>query len=54
MIVKEYHLYPDYKITEAEAKSLKIHEIRQLKKDRHAEINKAIQDDNTSQLKIEQ
>ena len=41
-IVKEYYLYPDYKITEAEAKSLKIHEIQQLKKDRHAEINKAI------------
>ena len=54
MIVKEYYLYPDYKITEAEAKSLKIHEIQQLKKGRHAEIIKAIKDDKTSQLKIEQ
>ena len=42
MIVKEYHLYPEYKITETEAKSLKVHEIRQLKKTRHTEINKAL------------
>ena len=40
-IVREYHLYPEYKITETEAKSLKVHEIRQLKKTRHTENNKA-------------
>ena len=32
MTVKEYHLYPDYRITEEENKSLKVHEIRQLKR----------------------
>ena len=42
MTVKEYHLYPDYRITEEENKSLKIHEICQLKKERHAAINKAL------------
>ena len=31
-----------YKITKTEAKSLKVHEIRQLKKTRHTEINKAL------------
>ena len=53
MIVKEYQLYPDYKITEKESKCLKVHELRQLKKERHGEINKALTD-NTAELKIEQ
>ena len=53
MIVKEYHLYPDYKITGKESKCLKVHELRQLKKERHREINKALRD-NTTELKIEQ
>ena len=38
MTVKEYHLYPDYRITEEN----KVHELRQLKKERHAVINKAL------------
>ena len=53
MTVKEYHLYPDYKITEEENKSLKVHELRQLKKEKHAAINKALVG-NTSELKTEQ
>ena len=53
MIVKEYHLYPDYKITEKESKCLKVHELWQLKKERHGEINKALTD-TTAELKIEQ
>ena len=39
-IVKEYHLYPEYKITETEAKSLKVHEIRQLKKTTAQAVNR--------------
>ena len=53
MTVKEYHLYPDYRITEEENKSLKVHEIRQLKKERHAAINKALID-NAAELKTQQ
>ena len=47
-IVKEYHLYPEYKITETEAKSLKVHEIRQLKKSKHTKALVA-----ATQLKFE-
>ena len=53
MTVKEYHLYPDYQITEEEKKSLKVHEIRQLKKERHAAINKVLME-NGVKLKIQQ
>ena len=53
MTVKEYHLYPDYRITEEENKSLKVHEIRQLKKERHAAINKALID-NAAELRTQQ
>ena len=53
MTVKEYHLYPDYRITEEENKSFKVHEIRQLKKERHAAINKALID-NAAELKTQQ
>ena len=42
MTVKEYHLHPNYRITEVENKSLKVHELHQLKKQRHAAINKAL------------
>ena len=52
IIVKEYHTYPEFKITEAES-TLKIHELRQLKKEKHAEINKILQSD-TESLKFEQ
>ena len=50
--VMEYHLYM-YKITEKESKSLEVHKLRQLKKDRHAAINKALMD-NAVELKIKQ
>ena len=53
MTVKEYHLYPDYRITEEENKSLKVHELRQFKKERHAAINKALMG-KASEVKIEQ
>ena len=53
MTVKEYHLYPNYRITEVENKSLKVHELCQLKKQRHAAINKALME-NAPELKIEQ
>ena len=53
MTVKEYHLYPDYRITEEENKSLKVHELCQFKKERHAAINKALIG-KASELKIEQ
>ena len=44
------HLYPDYRITEEENK---VHELRQLKKERHAVINKALMS-KESELEIEQ
>ena len=44
---------PDYRITEEENKSLKVHELRQFKKERHAAINKALIG-KASELKIEQ
>lgn len=52
MTVKEYHLYLDYRITE-ENKSLKVHELRQVKKERHAAINEALMS-KESELKTEQ
>ena len=52
MTVKEYHLYPDYRIIE-DNKSLKVHELRHLRKERHAVINKALMS-KESELKTEQ
>ena len=53
MTVKEYHLYPDYRITEKENMSLKVNELRQVKKERHAAINEALMS-KESELKTEQ
>ena len=52
MTVKEYHLYPEYRIT-GENKSLKVDDLLQLKNERHAAINKALTD-NAAELKVQQ
>ena len=52
IIVKEYNLYPDFAITEREG-SMKMHEIRQLKKSKQANITEALIA-NVSQLKVEE
>ena len=51
ILVKEYNLYPDFIITEVERKSLKISELRQLKKDRQVNLTEALQN-SSSQVKI--
>ena len=49
MVVKEYHLYPEYRLTENEA-SLKVHEVRELKKQRHTKIAQALRDEKPKKI----
>ena len=52
MVVKEYHLYPDYQLTEKERHSMKEPQIKALKKERHRKIVEGLNNPETP-LQIE-
>ena len=52
MVVKEYHLYPDYQLTEKERHSMKELQIKALKKERHRKIVQGLNNPETP-LQIE-
>ena len=49
MVVKEYHLYPDYQLTEEERQSMKGPQIKALKKERHRKITESLKTPETSE-----
>ena len=52
MVVKDYHLYPDYQLTEKERHSMKEPQIKALKKERHRKIVEGLNNPETP-LQIE-
>ena len=52
MVVKEYHLYPDYQLTERERHSMKEPQKEALKKERHRKIVEGLNNPETP-LQIE-